>query len=54
MIIGIILLTVWFILSGYLIYLVKTDIYRFCKVEQISTLAVIWFILLIVICIFCF
>jgi hypothetical protein len=54
MIIGIILLTVWLILSGYLFYLVKTDIYRFCKVEQISTLAVIWFILLIVICIFCF
>lgn len=49
MIIGIILLTVWLILSGYLHYLVRTDIYRFRKVKQISALAVIWFILLIII-----
>lgn len=54
MIIGIMLLTIWLILSGYLHYLVRTDIYRFQKVKQISALAVIWFIILIIICIFCF
>lgn len=50
MIIEILSFSGWIVLSGYLYYLVKTDIYRFRKIKQIATLVAIWFMLLIVVC----